>query len=84
MLTICTRLLKVFLALTAPLSSITQVRPLKQDNNAKTITVTVKPNVKWSDGQPVVARDLVYAYEIIANKASKSQRYTESCKILKG
>ena len=36
---------------------------LKQDNSAKTITVTVKPNVKWSDGQPVVARDLVYAYE---------------------
>ncbi|HAJ53811.1 MAG TPA: oligopeptide ABC transporter substrate-binding protein, partial [Lactobacillus sp.] len=44
---------------------------LKQDNNAKTVTVTIKPNVKWSDGQPVVARDLVYAYEIIANKATK-------------
>lgn len=57
---------------------------LKQDNNAKTITVTVKPNVKWSDGQPVVARDLVYAYEIIANKASKSQRYTESLQNIEG
>lgn len=57
---------------------------LKQDNSAKTITVTVKPNVKWSDGQPVVARDLVYAYEIMANKATKSQRYTESLQNIEG
>ena len=57
---------------------------LKQDNSAKTITVTVKPNVKWSDGQPVVASDLVYAYEIMANKATKSQRYTESLQNIEG
>lgn len=57
---------------------------LKQDNSAKTITVTIKPNVKWSDGQPVVARDLVYAYEIMANKATKSQRYTESLQNIEG
>lgn len=57
---------------------------LKQDNNAKTITVTIKPNVKWSDGQPVVARDLVYAYEIMANKGTKSQRYTESLQNIEG
>ena len=31
----------------------------------------------WSDGQPVVARDLVFAYEIIANKESGSARYTD-------
>ena len=57
---------------------------IKQDNSAKTITVTIKPNVKWSDGQPVVARDLVYAYEIMANKATKSQRYTESLQNIEG
>ena len=57
---------------------------LKQNNSAKTLTVTIKPNVKWSDGQPVVARDLVYAYEIMANKATKSQRYTESLQNIEG
>ena len=38
----------------------------------------MKKGVKWSDGKQVNAKDVEFAYEIIANKDSKSQRYTES------
>ncbi|MDF7638752.1 oligopeptide ABC transporter substrate-binding protein [Lactobacillus sp. ESL0791] len=50
----------------------------KLDRKAKTITIEVKEGVKWSDGKQVVAKDIEYPYEIIANKATKSQRYTSS------
>lgn len=50
----------------------------KLDRKAKTITIEVKKGVKWSDGKQVTAKDVEYAYEIIANKDSKSQRYTAS------
>ncbi|KRM72792.1 oligopeptide ABC transporter substrate-binding protein [Lacticaseibacillus brantae] len=49
---------------------------LKLDDSAKTATITINPNVKWSDGKPLVAEDIVYAYKIIANPKSQSQRYT--------
>lgn len=51
---------------------------LKLDQKAKTATITINPNVKWSDGQPLTADDIVYAYKIIANPATKSSRYTDS------
>lgn len=51
---------------------------LKLDQKAKTATITINPKVKWSDGQPLTADDIVYAYKIIANPATKSQRYTDS------
>src|SRR5699024_5981896 len=50
----------------------------KLNRKAKTITIEVKKGVKWSDGKQVNAKDVELAYEIIANKDSKSQRYTES------
>ncbi|MCW8106322.1 ABC transporter substrate-binding protein, partial [Lactobacillus mulieris] len=50
----------------------------KLDKNAKTITIEVKKGVKWSDGKQVTAKDIEYAYEIIANKDTNSQRYTSS------
>lgn len=49
---------------------------IKINKDAKTATITINPKVKWSDGQPLVAKDYEYAYEIIANKATHSQRYT--------
>ena len=47
----------------------------KLDRKAKTITITVKKGVKWSDGKQVNAKDLEYPYEILANKKTKAQRY---------
>jgi peptide/nickel transport system substrate-binding protein len=31
------------------------------------VTWTLKPNLKWSDGQPFSAQDVVFTYELIAN-----------------
>lgn len=50
----------------------------KLDRKAKTVTIEVKKGVKWSDGKQVTAKDVEYAYEIIANKDSASSRYTSS------
>lgn len=57
---------------------------IKINQRAKTATINIKKNVKWSDGKPVTAKDYEYAYEIIANKATKSQRYTSSLADLVG
>ncbi|NHL91664.1 oligopeptide ABC transporter substrate-binding protein [Lactobacillus helveticus] len=57
---------------------------IKVDQRAKTGTVEIKRGVKWSDGKQVTAKDYEYAYEIIANKESKSQRYTSSLADLEG
>lgn len=50
----------------------------KLDKKAKTVTITVKKGVKWSDGKQVVAKDLEYPYEMTANKATNSLRYSDS------
>ncbi|GFZ27230.1 oligopeptide ABC transporter substrate-binding protein [Lactobacillus corticis] len=57
---------------------------IKIDQKAKTATVTIKKGVKWSDGKQVTAKDYEYAYEIIANKATNSQRYSASLANLEG
>ncbi|WEV36327.1 oligopeptide ABC transporter substrate-binding protein [Lactobacillus sp. ESL0677] len=57
---------------------------LKLDRKANTATITVKKGVKWSDGKQVTAKDIEYAYEIIANKATNSQRYTSQFNLIKG
>lgn len=56
----------------------------KLDKNAKTITITVKRGVKWSDGKQVVAKDLEYPYEMTANKATNSLRYSDSLENIVG
>lgn len=57
---------------------------LKLNVDAKTATITINPNVKWSDGQPLTAKDVVYSYKIIANPATKSTRYTEALQNIEG
>ncbi|MFD1431757.1 oligopeptide ABC transporter substrate-binding protein [Lacticaseibacillus yichunensis] len=57
---------------------------IKLDDDAKTATITINPKVKWSDGKSLVAKDVEYAYEIIANKGTQSQRYTESLQNIVG
>lgn len=54
------------------------------DREAKTATVKISDKANWSDGQPVVARDLSFAYEIIANKDSGSARYTDQLANIEG
>ncbi|MCX8721707.1 MULTISPECIES: oligopeptide ABC transporter substrate-binding protein [Lactobacillus] len=57
---------------------------MKIDRKNNTVTIVVKKGVKWSDGKQVVAKDLEFSYEIMANKATKSQRYTSSIASIKG
>ncbi len=57
---------------------------LKLDRKEKTATITIKKGVKWSDGKQVTAKDVEFAYEIIANKATKSQRYASQFNIING
>lgn len=57
---------------------------LKINLKTKTVTITVKKGVKWSDGKQVTAKDLEYPYEIMGNKASRSPRYTSQFDIIKG
>ncbi|MDF2963486.1 MAG: bacterial extracellular solute-binding s, 5 Middle family protein [Paenibacillus sp.] len=44
----------------------------------KTMTIKIKDNVKWHDGQPVKAEDLEYAYLIIGHKDYTGVRYGDA------
>ncbi|WP_027408843.1 oligopeptide ABC transporter substrate-binding protein [Anoxybacteroides tepidamans] len=44
----------------------------------KTITIKIKDNVKWHDGEPVKAEDLEYAYLVIGNKDYTGVRYGDA------
>ncbi|MBA1394357.1 oligopeptide ABC transporter substrate-binding protein, partial [Lactobacillus sp. XV13L] len=57
---------------------------LKLDRKNNTVTITMKKGVKWSDGKQVTAKDMEYSYEIMANKATKSQRYDSKFELIKG
>lgn len=48
------------------------------DKDAKTATVTLRKDLKWSDGSEVTAKDYEFQYEIIANPAYGSSRWTDS------
>lgn len=37
----------------------------KWSNGDRTLTVTLRPNVKWSNGSPVTVNDVVYSYDIL-------------------
>ena len=47
---------------------------ISEDN--KTITVKIKDGVKWHDGEPVKASDLLYSYELLGHKDYTGTRYT--------
>ncbi|WP_257615933.1 ABC transporter substrate-binding protein, partial [Oenococcus oeni] len=49
---------------------------LKLDRKAKTATITIRKNAKWSNGMAVTAKDVEYAYEVIANPNTTSQQYS--------
>jgi peptide/nickel transport system substrate-binding protein len=56
----------------------------KLSNDNKTITIKIRKNVNWSDGKPVTAQDLEYAYLVIGNKAYKGVRYDGIFQQIKG
>ncbi|UQS84308.1 oligopeptide ABC transporter substrate-binding protein [Bombilactobacillus thymidiniphilus] len=54
------------------------------DKDAKTATITIRDNAKWSNGAPVTAKDVEYPYEVIANKNSTSQQYSSDFEAIEG
>ncbi|PCS00413.1 oligopeptide ABC transporter substrate-binding protein [Lactococcus fujiensis] len=46
------------------------------DKAAKTATITLRKNLKWSDGSEVTAKDYEFQYEVIADPAYGSDRWT--------
>ncbi|MGQ2376050.1 oligopeptide ABC transporter substrate-binding protein [Companilactobacillus zhachilii] len=56
----------------------------KLDRKAKTATITLRSNAKWSNGSPVTAKDIEYAYEVLGNKDSTSQQYSSDYENIEG
>ncbi|MDT7013554.1 oligopeptide ABC transporter substrate-binding protein [Levilactobacillus namurensis] len=50
----------------------------------KTVTITLRSNAKWSNGSKVTAKDIEYAYEVVANKNTTSQQYSSDFNAIKG
>jgi peptide/nickel transport system substrate-binding protein len=48
------------------------------DEDAKTATITLRDDLKWSDGEDVTAKDLWFSYILIANPDYESSRWTDS------
>ena len=42
------------------------------DEAGTTYTVTLRPNLKWADGQPLTSEDVVFTYKTIQNPDAKS------------
>lgn len=47
------------------------------DVQGKKATITLKKDIKWSDGEPVTADDLIYPYEVIGHKDYTGIRYDD-------
>ena len=61
----------------------TGIATLNVDPENKKATIKIKDGMKWSDGQPIVADDVIYPYEVIGNKDYTGVRYSdESAKIV--
>ncbi|KOO47110.1 oligopeptide ABC transporter substrate-binding protein [Priestia koreensis] len=53
-------------------------------NEDKTITLKIRDNVNWHNGDPVTAEDLEYAYEVIGNKKYTGPRYDAQMQGIEG
>lgn len=49
---------------------------LELDQEANTVTITVKDGIKWHDGEPLTADDVLFAHEIIGDPEYTGVRYT--------
>ena len=54
------------------------------NRKAKTVTITLQKDAKWSNGSKVTAKDIEYPYEVIANKNTTSQQYSADFNTIKG
>ena len=55
----------------------TGIATLSVDPENKKATIKIKDGMKWSDGQPIVADDIIYTYEVIGNKEYTGVRYSD-------
>lgn len=46
--------------------------PPKYSNHNRTVTITIKPGLKWSDGSPVNAEDVLFDFDLIKAAATES------------
>jgi len=61
----------------------TGIATLNVDPENKKATIKIKDGMKWSDGQPIVADDVIYPYEVIGNKDYTGVRFDdESLKVV--
>jgi peptide/nickel transport system substrate-binding protein len=53
-------------------STLGAAEPAKFSDSDKTVTITIKPGLKWSDGKPVTGEDVAFDYYLLlaASKAS--------------
>jgi len=56
----------------------------KTSKDNKTITITIKDGVKWHDGEPVKASDLLYAYQLLGHPDYEGTRYTFTISNIEG
>lgn len=54
------------------------------DRGSKTALITIGPKTRWSDGKQVTARDMAFVYEIIANKDSTFEYYSDALETIMG
>lgn len=57
---------------------------IKFDEDAKTATITLNDKLKWSDGKDVTADDLIFPYQVIADKDYTGVRYDSTMKNIVG
>ena len=43
----------------------------------KKATIKIKDGIKWSDGQPLTADDIIFAYKVIGSKDYTGVRYND-------
>lgn len=53
-------------------------------DDKRTITLRIKEGVYWHDGEPVLASDLLYAYELLGHPDYAGERYTFTVENIEG
>lgn len=57
---------------------------LKLNKSAKTATITIRKNARWSNGAQVTAKDAEYPYEVIGSPDSTSSQYSADMNTIDG